>query len=58
MHPLGLHLQGTSHEELDQFRDELWLFLRTKMNELEEQSRDDETAKTYNLYSGLTGRED
>lgn len=45
-------------EDLDQFRDELWLFLRTKMNELEEQSRDVENAKTYNLYSGLTGREE
>lgn len=45
-------------EDMETFKEELWQFLRTKMNELEERSRDDEDAKTYSLYSGLTGRED
>ena len=45
-------------EDMDAFKEELWQFLRVRMNEMEEKSRDSEDAKTFSLYSGLTGRED
>ncbi len=45
-------------EDLEEFRDELWLFLRTRMNELEERSREDDEARTYTLYSGVAGKEE
>ena len=47
-----------SPEDMEAFRDELWTFMRTRMNELEEKGRNDEKARTYSLYSGMTGREE
>ncbi len=45
-------------EDVDAFKEELWQFLRTKMNELEEKARDDDAARTFSFYSGLSGKED
>ena len=45
-------------DDMEQFKQELWQFLRAKMNEMEEQSRDSEEARSFSLYSGVSAKED
>ena len=42
-----------------EFHNELWKFLRDKMIELEEQSKEaPERARTFSMYAGLAQREE
>ncbi len=45
-------------KDVDAFKEELWQFLRAKMNELEEKARDEDAARTFSFYSGLSGKEE